>query len=228
MLKMVFCCLRRPDISHDEYAEMVLRDHVPLALRHHPTMRQYVVNIVDHVPAGEPRYDSIAELWFDTMADYRQRLYDSADGERIIHQDVVRFMGGAHAYATTEHVHLDAGPPAPLSGRNPRVKLICPIRRRAGMTHAEFADYWLHRHRPLALRHHPGLVRYVANVVDEILSEDAPALDGIGELYFESPESLRDEMFDSPAGEDIIRRDIENFIDHTTGYLATEYVQKRP
>jgi uncharacterized protein (TIGR02118 family) len=205
---------------------MVLRDHVPLALRHHPTMRQYVVNIVDHVPRGEPDFDSVAELSFDTMADYRDRLYDSAEGANIVQEDVARFLAGADAYATTECVQKE-GAPAPIGSRSARVKMICPIRRRTGMSHDDFVDHWLNRHGPLALRHHPGLIRYVANVVDAPLSPDAPHLDGIGELYFARPESLRDEMFDSPAGEAIIRRDIESFISHTSGYLVTEYLQKR-
>lgn len=228
MLKMIFFCKRRPSISHGEYAEMVLNDHVPIALDHHPTMRKYVVNLVDHVPGGEPAYDSIAELSFDSLTDYRERLYDSPEGERIVHADVARFMAGAHSYATTEVVHRQPAPPAPIGSRSPRVKLVCPIRRRPGLSHEEFVDHWLNRHRPLALRHHPGLVGYVANVVDDVVAEGAPALDGISELYFESPESLRDEMFDSPAGERIIREDIERFIGHTCGYLVTEYVQKRP
>lgn len=228
MVKIFFFCERRSGLSHEEYAEMVLRDHVPLALRHHPTMRKYVVNVVDHVPSGEPRYDSIAELSFDSIDDYRDRLYDSAAGEDAVRRDVMRFLGGAHAYATTEHIHLDTRAPAPLGGRNPHVKLICPIRRREGMSHDQFVEHWLERHRPLALQHHPGLIRYVANVVDQRLSDAGPELDGIGELYFASPESLRDDMFDSSAGEDVIRRDIALFIGHTTGYLASEYVQKRP
>ncbi len=227
MVKLIFFCRRRPDLTHEEYAEMVLRDHVPLAIEHHPAMRKYVVNLLDSVPSREPSYDSVGELTFDSLRDYRERLYDSAEGERLIQADVVRFMGGADAYATTEHVHRQPTPPAPLGCRSPRVKLICPIRRNPDLSHDEFVDHWLNTHRPLALAHHPGLIGYVANVVDEVLSDSAPALDGIGELYFASPEALRDEMFESPRGEAIIRADIERFIAHTSAYLATEYVQKR-
>ena len=227
MVKLIFFCRRRPDLTHDLYAEMILRDHVPLALEHHPLMRRYVVNLVDLVPPGEPSYDSVAELTFASLDDYRERLYDSPEGERIVHADVARFMGGADAYATTEHVHRRPTPPAPLGSRSPRVKLICPIRRNPELTHDQFVEHWLEVHRPLALAHHPGLVGYVANVVDEVLSESSPPLDGIGELTFESPEALRDDMFDSPRGETIIREDIARFIGHTSGYLATEYVQKR-
>ena len=67
-------------------------------------MRRYTVNIVEQGPPGEEELDSVGELWFDDLADYRERLYDSAEGERIVQRDVAGFMGGAHAYATTEHV----------------------------------------------------------------------------------------------------------------------------
>jgi len=51
MVKLIFLCRRRPEIGHDEYVERVLRGHVPLALRHHPTMLGYVVNIVEDTGA---------------------------------------------------------------------------------------------------------------------------------------------------------------------------------
>ena len=103
MVKLVFLCRRHPDISHDRYAALLLDEHVPLALRHHPHMRRYVVNIVEESCAGAPPLDSIGFLWFDSLDDYRDRLYDSPEGARIIGRDVARFLGGADAYATTEH-----------------------------------------------------------------------------------------------------------------------------
>ncbi len=228
MPKMLFFCRRRRDIDHDRYAHMVLSDHVPLALRHHPTMVKYVVNIVDRVPSGEIEYDSIAELTFDRIADYEERLYDSRHGEEIIRRDVARFMGAADAYATTEHVQRELAEPAPIGTAHRIVKMICPIKRRADLSHEEFVEHWLQRHRPLALRHHPGLIGYVANVVDQTLSADSPEVDGVGELYFATAQSRRDGMFDSAHGEEQIRRDSERFIGHSAGYIATEYVQKRP
>src|SRR5262245_31946806 len=104
MVKLVFLCRRRPDMNHGDYAELLRRGHVPLALRHHPTMRKYVVNLVQRLRAGAETLDSIGELSFDTLADFRERLYDSEEGRRIIEQDVAGFMGGAHAYVTREHV----------------------------------------------------------------------------------------------------------------------------
>jgi uncharacterized protein (TIGR02118 family) len=79
---------------------------------------------------------------------------------------------------------------------------------------------------PLALRHHPGLVRYVTNVVEQPLG-DAEPLDGVAELSFADEQSLRRGMFDSPEGERAIRDDIARFIGATAAYRVSEYVQKR-
>jgi len=225
MIKMIFLCRRRPDITHARYVELVLRGHVPLALRHHPTMRAYVVNPVERAPDGWPELDSVAELSFDSLADYRERLYDSPEGERIIQQDVAGFMGGADAYVTTEHVQK-APPRGPLGERSPGVKLVCPVRRREGMTHGEFVEHWFGRHVPLALRHHPGLSGYVTNVVDARLA-GGEEWDGIAALYFPSAEVMAREMFDSPEGERVIRDDMARFIGRTGAYMVEEWVQKR-
>lgn len=228
MVKLVFLCRRRSDITHARYAELLLGGHVPIALRHHPTLRKYVVNIVERTQAGLPELDSVGELSFDTLADFRERLYDSPEGERIVQRDVAGFMGGADAYATTEHVQKDARPPAPLGRRTPGVKMVCPIVRVPHLTHDAFVAHWLERHVPLALRHHPGLVKYVTNVVDERLSPTGPALDGIGELHFASPDALATGLFDSADGERTIRDDMARFIDHTAAYFVAEHVQQVP
>lgn len=226
MVKLIFLCRRRPDLSHARYAELLLRGHVPIALRHHPTLRAYVVNVVEQTQPGLPELDSVGELSFDTLADYRERLYDSPEGQEIVQRDVAGFMGGADAYATTAHVQKDLRPAPPLGARTPGVKMVCPIVRAPHLTHEAFVEHWLQRHVPLALRHHPGLAKYVTNVVDQRLSATGPALDGISELHFASAQALADGLFDSPAGERIIRDDIPRFIGHTAAYVVAEHIQK--
>lgn len=225
MVKLIFFCRRRPDITHERYAELLLGGHVPLALAHHPTMRRYLVNIVER-SGGAEEIDSIGELSFDTLADFRERLYDSPEGRAAIERDVAGFMGGAEAYVTTEHVQKSVRPEPAVGSRTAGVKMVCPVRRRDGMSHDEFVEHWLDRHVPLALRHHPGLSRYVTNVVEEKLSPAGEAWDGIAELHFASPEGMSRGMFDSPAGEREIRRDMERFIGQTFPHFVAEYVQK--
>lgn len=221
MVKLIFLCRRRPDITHERYVDRLLQGHVPIALRHHPTLRRYTVNIVERGPDSEAALDSIGELSFDSLADYRERLYDSPEGERVVGRDVAGFMGGADAYATTEIVQRSTAP-RPLGQRAAGVKMFCPLRRRPDLTHEEFARHWQTVHVPLALTHHPHMSRYVTNIVDQRLSPEAPQWDGFAEITIDPTQPL----FASPEGERIIREDIARFIGHTFPYVVAEYVQK--
>ena len=81
-------------------------------------------------------------------------------------------------------------------------------------------------HVPLALEHHPHMVRYVTNVVDERLSKTGEDWDGFAEISFASASDARERLFASPEGERIVRADIGRFIGHTFPYWVGEYVQK--
>src|SRR5213080_898799 len=117
MTKLFFLCRRRGDLTHDEYVERLLGGHVPLALAHHPMLRRYVVNVVEGTRGPAPPLDSIGTLWFDSLADYRERLYDSPAGAGIIARDVAGFIGSTAAYVTTEHVHRTPAAPPDLARR---------------------------------------------------------------------------------------------------------------
>jgi len=226
MVKLIFLCRRRADITHERYVDLLLSAHVPIALKHHPTMRRYVVNIVERTADGWDALDSIGELSFDSLEDFREQLYDSPAGKAIVERDVAGFMGGADAYATTEYVQKRPAAAALFGTRSAGIKLVCPVARRDGMSHADFVDHWLTRHVPLALAHHPGMTKYVTNVVDQRLGHSGPELDGIAELHFPSTEALATGMFDSPDGERIIRDDIARFIGRTAAYRVAEYPQR--
>ena len=96
----------------------------------------------------------------------------------------------------------------------------------SGMSHTDFVAHWLTRHVPLALAHHPGMTKYVTNVVDQRLSQSGPELDGIAELHFPPAQGLATAMFDAPDGERIIRDDMARFIGRTAAYRVAEYPQK--
>jgi uncharacterized protein (TIGR02118 family) len=226
MVKLIFLCRRRPDIDHQRYADLLLNGHVPIALRHHPTMRKYVVNIVEQSPPDALELDSVGELSFATLEDFERRLYDSPDGERIVRRDVAGFMGEAHAYATTEHVQKDVTAPDPLGTRSAGLKLICPIRRLPALTHEQFVEHWLERHVPLAREHHPGLTKYVTNVVDRRLSDGGEQWDGFAELHFAGERDATEGLFPTPEAERIIREDIARFIARALPYRVAEYVEK--
>jgi uncharacterized protein (TIGR02118 family) len=223
MVKLVFLCRRRPDLTHASYVERLLGGHVPLALRHHPTLRRYVVNIVEGTRGPAPPLDSIGELWFDSLADYRERLYDSPQGAQKIAADVAGFLGSADAYVTAEHVQrAPAGSPA-TGGRTPGDKLFACLVRQPTLARDAFVAHWLGRHAPLALRHH-DTSRYVINAVEDRLGAGAD-YDGFAELSF-PPGELDRHMYLSPAGQAEIEADIPRFIGTVHAYLVSEHVER--
>jgi uncharacterized protein (TIGR02118 family) len=104
------------------------------------------------------------------------------------------------------------------------------VRRAAGLSREEFADHWTNVHSPLARRHHPVLVRYVQNIVIEPVTPGAPEVDGIAELGFRRLKDVHERMYDSPAGAEIIRRDVLRFLDVPAGWrmLAQRARPARP
>src|SRR5690606_7235901 len=91
------------------------------------------------------------------------------------------------------------------------------VPRAASVTHDEFAAHWTDRHGPIAKKHHPGIARYVQNIVRRSLTVGAPSWDGIAELHFVRTTDLTERMYDSPEGRAIVRDDVLKFIDPSRG-----------
>jgi uncharacterized protein (TIGR02118 family) len=228
MLKIFFLCRRRPGITREQYAAFVLEGHAPLALKHHPTLLRYVINIAEGAPPGGPEIDSLPALYFASLEDFRERLYDSPEGQEIIRRDVARFMtGGADAYATTEYVERKSTPlTSPLGQRSPGAKEILLLQRREGMSRQAFVDHWLHVHAPLALASRPELVQYVANVVEARLSETGERWDGIAELHYASAGDQNAPHFPSSETRARFEADLAGFAGRSLAYPVAEWVQK--
>lgn len=120
MSKLLFLCTRRAGVSHADYARHLVERHAPLALRHHPALRRYVLNVVDEPLDGAEALDSLNALHVDSLVDFEARAYDSPEGERLVTEDRARFLGGAAGYATEERVFASCAEP-------PRVKWICAL-----------------------------------------------------------------------------------------------------
>jgi uncharacterized protein (TIGR02118 family) len=101
------------------------------------------------------------------------------------------------------------------------IKLVELLVRKDGLSHDEFAEYWLDEHSPIAAEL-PGLVKYTTSLPTD--PERSP-YDGVLELYFEDMASLR-AAFDSPAGERTVA-DAEAFLEVGEGprMIVEETVQ---
>jgi hypothetical protein len=229
MLKIFFLCRRRPEITREQYAAFVLEGHAPLALKHHPSLLRYVINIAEGPPPpGGPELDSLPALYFANLEDFEQRLYDSEAGREIIRRDVERFMsGGADSYSTSEYVQSKAAlRTAPIGQRSPGAKQIVLLQRRQGISRQAFVDHWLHVHVPLALAGRSGLAQYVANVVEARLSETGDLWDGIAELHFTGRDGENGPDFASKEARGRFETDLSGFVGRSLVYPVDEWIQK--
>jgi uncharacterized protein (TIGR02118 family) len=228
MRKLIFLCHRRPDIT-----ELLLGSHVPIALKHHPTLRRYVVNevTVGFVP-GPRELDSVGELSFHALADYRERLYDSDAGRQIVGRDVAQFMGGADAYDCTEHVRKGSDRPGPLVDASPRTspgaKLLLCLKRKPGLSHDQFVAHWLGAHADLVLEHGARVSKYVQNVVDGRLAPDAVEYDGFAELHYATEDDFMAQMASHGQGPNPVQDDTANFVGEMAVWRLAEHVARSP
>jgi uncharacterized protein (TIGR02118 family) len=215
MVKLIFLCGRKRGLTHERYVELLLDGHVPIALRHHPTLRKYVVNIVEAAPAHAP-LDSIGELYFDTLADFRERLYDSPEGRRVVEADVAGFMGQATAYVVEEQVVRRGPQPTALGTPSPGIKLLTCLRRAQAVSAEAFLAHWRHRRTSTGGGATDALVGYVRDVVIDRLSAHGSPWHGFETRYLHTGAS-------DPA----VTADDDTFVSETASYRLIEHIQKR-
>jgi hypothetical protein len=117
VIKLVFCCRRRPGLSREEFQRYWLEEHGRLvrSLREVlPQMRRYVQShtvgdeVNDGMRAGrgtaEP-YDGITEVWFDDLASMGSSSEDAAAAGRRLLEDESTFLDFARSsvFVTEEH-----------------------------------------------------------------------------------------------------------------------------
>ncbi|HEX7097119.1 MAG TPA: EthD domain-containing protein, partial [Acidimicrobiales bacterium] len=170
----------------------------------------WVANVADEsqAPLGDeiPTAEAVVEAWL-------------APGRDVASVPLDRFLPGlaVEVYEVEERLMWDRHGEWPLGERAVGFNRIALIPRLPSLTRAEFAAHWTERHGPLAARHHPGIARYVQNVVIACHTPGAPDWDGIAELHFVRLEDFTERMHDSPEGKRIIREDVRRFIDRTHG-----------
>ncbi len=92
LIKRVSFIKRKPGMSPEEFSRYWRKVHGPLALAL-PGLRRYVQCHV--VPStyekGEPAYDGVAQIWFETLADLQYAM-DSSEYKRSAQADGLKFV----------------------------------------------------------------------------------------------------------------------------------------
>jgi uncharacterized protein (TIGR02118 family) len=118
MVKLVFCCRRRPELSRAEFQKYWLESHGPLVRRLRaalPQMRRYVQSHTLDTPANDAiragrasgeAFDGITEVWFDSLeAMGASSSQEAADAGRRLFEDESRFIdfAASSVFVTEEH-----------------------------------------------------------------------------------------------------------------------------
>jgi uncharacterized protein (TIGR02118 family) len=122
------------------------------------------------------------------------------------------------AYLVDERLQIDWTRDWPDGEATPAIEQLAFVPRVASVTHEQFAEHWSERHTPLVRIHHPGMARYVQNVITEPLTPDARDLDGVAQLYFRTAYDLHERYFDSEEGQRIVFEDVAKFLERGTGW----------
>lgn len=116
MVKLVFCCRRRPEMTVEDFHHYWLESHGPLvrSLRSSfPGMRRYVQSHTIATPvndalrasrgAGEP-YDGITEVWLDDLESLGTTQEALEAGQRLL-EDERTFLDLSRSslFVTVEH-----------------------------------------------------------------------------------------------------------------------------
>jgi uncharacterized protein (TIGR02118 family) len=117
VVKLVYCCRRRPELGREEFQRYWLERHGPLvrSLRAAlPGMRRYVQSHTLEGPAGdllrasrgsaEP-FDGITEVWFEDLDALGASTQEAVDAARRLLEDEARFIDLARSsvFLTSEH-----------------------------------------------------------------------------------------------------------------------------
>jgi EthD domain len=217
VVEIFFLCTRRADLSHTAYASHLLERHAPLALRHHPRLRGYVVYDVEEALGAADSIDSVNALAFDSLEDYERRLYESAEGERLVSDDHARFLGGASGYAGRLRVCRDAGA-APAHW-------LCALRRRPGVSAERLAAELV----PELLAGQPGAARIALLEVERRLFPDgAPDWDAFLCLGFADAARRPLHPFASPDCAMSLHKAVSALCAASALWRAREHVLRRP
>lgn len=224
MIKCFALLPKKPGISDEQFHSHWRGIHAQLA-SHIPSLQRYVQSHrLPGLTAGFPesRFEGAAEVWYDSL-EAALAMRESPEYLEGAYKDEPNFIDqpGLRWLATRENVVV-AGTPMAKDARC--VKGVFLVRRKPGLSVAEFQDYWRTKHAPLAPRT-PRLLRYVqCHVLPETYESDTPpAFDGVAELWWPDAAKFK-ESWASPELQVEQLNDAKNFVDGSgsMAFLAEE------
>jgi uncharacterized protein (TIGR02118 family) len=215
--RLVFLLRRLPSLTREDFQAYWLGTHAPLVAERAGVLgirRYQQVHTTRHSrPDTMDAFDGVAELWFDAEPGSDVEARRRASDELL--EDERRFIDHtASPIWLADEVTLNEGL---VEGE----RMTAALRRKPGLTRAEFQQHWRQVHGPLALEHPEvfGFRHYVqlhtpadAEDFSTAKARGAPApFDGVSEVYRDEPTVDRDQV---AAVRAMIMEDEARFVDY--------------
>ena len=206
MVKLIAFFKRKPGMSVEDFQTYWRTTHADIVAKL-PGIRKYVQShtILSGYRKGEPVYDGMAELWFDST-DVMRGQADTPEFAAV-RADEQNFMDVASqgTIITEEHVIKDG--PIPPDG----VKNVEFVSHKPGMPIEAFQKHWREIHGPLGASI-PVVKRYVQSHTRLSIyhSGKTPMYDGVALTWFDSTQAMR--VSATTPEYDRTRADEPNFI----------------
>jgi hypothetical protein len=217
-----------------------LRHHAPMVQQQCPRIRRYVVNLIDvkasirHRAGGTPLnreldpppFEVATEMWFDSFDDFKDptRLYANPAAAKSVLDDLRAMGATVYDYLIAETIQWDRTPRPALGERTPGVKAIIFTRRNENIANKEVEALW-RNHKIVAQKYHCYATTYIQDGVIAPLTQDAPVVHGLAELYFPTTEDLEERFYGGTLeGERAIGADAGPFVADAIGLYSSEYV----
>jgi EthD domain len=190
MIHQLIFAAPRPGMSEADFQDYWVNVHAVRYASKIPQIRKYLIDT--RIPLGaqdaEPLWSGVAEIW---LANSEEQLASLQSKEFIegARQDEPRWA----AFWRTVALDTDAHEllPGPALTRDPTwVKLMLLVKRRNGMTLADFRDRSLREHGDLMMAV-PGLRRYLqCHVRDGLYVVGEAVLDAVYQCWFDDADAL--------------------------------------
>jgi uncharacterized protein (TIGR02118 family) len=207
---------RRQDLTLEQFLTYWRTKHPRAVSTPVTQIRRYVQSHRTPDMESTAPFDGIAETWHNDFDDMLSLIHSPVIP--IFKKDEENFVNHAHAedLAVTDRIILDGQRTTQM------VKGIFTVKRLPEMTLAEFRRYWSEVHAPLAIKL-PGLRRYVqGEVIDEAYAIAEPRWDGVAQLWFDDPDSVR-RCFESEFYQRESHPDGANFISQSAAVWVHEH-----
>jgi uncharacterized protein (TIGR02118 family) len=218
MIHILYFITRKPSINEAEFHRYWKEVHGPI-VKKITQLKRYIQSHRIPFPDQNSLYDGAAEVWVENDAELAALRQNPAylngalaDEPNFIDMTRVEWL------MTTDRVIVDGPQTSNL------IKMVFQLKRRPGMSLADFRKYWLEVHGPIVAKL-PGLRRYVqCHTVDAAYQYAEPKWDGVAQLWVDDASAMR-KMVESKEFTEGSWPDAAKFIDMNTisSFIAQEH-----